>query len=369
MRLSQKIRHITFPLRQRVNRWLLPPVWSGGPPIGVFSERDNLRDASISGKIVRDGQQLPEIPMDSEIHEAGLNQDQHADWTTLWTRRDQAFLAGPSLSHVDSVGRVCLEAVYGPHAWADPVWLRKKNRAALEFDGDFTSIISRWNDGKNYYHWFLDGLTRLVHLQDFPPNCQILIPRNLPAFAKRSIGILGLANRVVEVGTEDLRIERYWFAGPTMLSGCPDPMGVEWLRKQFLQGPAPKQHRRLYLERNAPTRNLTNAGEVRDLFTQRGWEVLDPAELTLDEQILVFRETLMVAGTHGAAMTNLLWAGPGTQVLEFMPSRRRNGCYAGISLVNGLRHQSMVCPSTRMGEMRIPLVTLADRLASLEANP
>jgi capsular polysaccharide biosynthesis protein len=320
------------------------------------------------GEIVRVHRELPEIPVDSEIHAAHLNQDKYMDWVTLWSRRDDAFLAGPSLAHIDASAKVCLEAVYGPHAWSDPIWRRKKPMPVRELPGDYTSIVSRWNDGQNYYHWFLDGLTRLIHLSEFPKNCKILVPRDPAPFARRSLEILGLADRVVETADEDLRTERYWFASPSMLSGCPDPGGVEWLNRHFRQDAPPDRRRLLYLERNARTRNLVNAREVGDLFKQRGWEVIDPAELTLDEQISLFSEARAVAGTHGAALTNLLWTAPGTQVLEFMPSRRRNGCYAGISWVKGLHHQSMVCPSDRQGAMRIPLVELSALMDALEAE-
>jgi hypothetical protein len=355
MRLSQRIRKLTFPLRFQANRLRRPKVWLGGPPSGLFSEELNVRSGKIEGKIIRHGQHLPAIPRDSEILTAGLDQGRFSDWVSLWARRDNAFLASSSLAHIDNSGRVCREAVYGPQAWSDPVWQRSRPQPIRDLAGDFTSIVSRWNRGENYYHWFLDGLTRLANLPDFPPECRILIPEGIPDFAKRSLQLLGLADQVVETRCEDLRIERYWFSGPTMVSGCPDPLGVQWLREQFLTAPPPKRHRKLYLERRAPTRKLTNASEVRDLFKKQGWDVVDPSELSLDEQIQIFRESWMVAGVHGAALTNLLWTAPGTRVIELMPSRRRNGCYAGLALVAGLSHQSLVCASNRMGDFEASL--------------
>ena len=103
---------------------------------------------------------------------------------------------------------------------------------------------------------------RLVHLESFPPGCRILIPRNPPAFALRSIELLGLSDRVVQTGNEDLEIERYWFAGSTMLSGCPDPSGVRWLRGKLLPEPQREAHRKIYIERSAHTRKLGNARDT-----------------------------------------------------------------------------------------------------------
>lgn len=369
MRISQRLRKATFPLRRGINRLIYPSVWNGGPPCGTFHEIDCIRSQAVKGGIAEARNDHPTIAPDSEIIAAGLGQSEHADWTSVWSLRDDAVLLAPSLAHVDVAGRVCLEATYGPHTWSDPVWGRRQGRPIRELSGNFTSIVSRWNDGKNYYHWFLDGLTRLVHLKHFPADCKILVPADLPGFARRSIELVGLAHRVVETRDEDLRIEHYWFAGPTMLSGCPDPLGVDWLQQNLPRHAGLQRQRRIYIERSAPTRQLTNAAEVRNWFIERGWEVVDPGELSLDEQIALFGEARAIVGTHGAGLTNLLWASPDTRVLEFMPSRRRNGCYAGISAIKGFSHQTWVCPSNRRGEMRIPLDQLSLAVTAMMQKP
>jgi hypothetical protein len=359
MRISQRIRKVSFPLRHRINCLIFPSVWNGGPPSGIFSELECIRTQAIPGGIAEPRHDYPIFLPDSEIIAAGLDQSKFADWISVWSRRDDALLIDSSLAHVDAAGRVCTEATYGPHTWSDPVWERRQRRPLRELSGNFTSIVSRWNDGKNYYHWFLDGLTRLVHLQHFPADCKILVPADLPAFARRSIALAGLAPRVIETHGEDLRIEHYWFAGPTMLSGCPDPRGVEWLQQNIPNQTCQNRKRLIYIDRSAPTRQLNNAREVRKWFVERGWDVIDPGELSLDEQITLFSEAHAIVGTHGAALTNLLWAPPNTRILELMPSKRRNGCYAGISAIKGFHHKTWVCPSSSKGEMTIPLDQLS----------
>lgn len=368
MRLSLRIRKAIFPFFRWVNRWVRPDVRAGGPPTGVFSEEDSLRLGVVTGRSLSPLEPFPEIPIDSEVREARLDQDRHQRWKLLWTQRDHAFLAAPSFAHIDDGDRVCQEAVFGVHGWSDPVWRRKGPRSVRRLSGDFTSVVSRWNRGQNYFHWFLDGLTRLVHLSEFPDDCRILVPANLPQFARSSLKILGLDQRLVEVGSEDLEIERYWFAGPTMLSGCPDPTGVNWLRKQFLQGSEPRAHRMIYVERRASTRRVVNASEVKSVFMDFGWEAVDPSRMELDEQIALFREANLVAGAHGAGLTNLLWSPKGCRVLEFMPSRRRNGCYAGIALVVGGGHRALVCDSNRSGDIEVPLDALKSELRAMEQD-
>ena len=320
----------------------------------------------MEGNVSSQVYSIPEIPADSEVRRAGLDQHRFGDWRVVWTVRSDCFIAGPSCVHLDKRGRACSEAMYGPHAWADPVWKRQARRPVLELPGDHTSIVSRWNDGRNYYHWFMDGLTRLIHLAEFPGECRIIVPRNLPSFASRSLELLALNHRVIGISGEDLRIGRYWFAGPTMLSGCPDPLGVAWLRDRLLPPRSEPPKRKLYIERNAPTRSPVNAAEVRDHFLGRGWEVVDPSQHSLDEQIRMFQGAAAVVGVHGAGLTNLLWASPGTKVIELMPGNRRNGCYAGISLVIGLEHHCLICPSDAHANILIPLPALDSLLSALD---
>ena len=365
-RISHRFREILFPLLPIRSR-LIGGVRDGGPPSGVFSEADCIRAGIVDGEIWRNGLAPSEIPVNSELHAAALDQDGFEDWETMWSKRENVRLVGPSLAHVDFKGRVCREALYGPHFKTDPVWLRRGKSPLRSISGNTTSIVSRWNVGSNFFHHFLDGLSRLTYLDQFPDDCAILVPKNPKPFAIRSYELLGISDRLIETGSEDWNIESYWFAAPTMLSGCPDPLGVHWLRKQFLPSRRPLPTRKIYLERKARTRSLVNHEEVRRIFQKRDWEIIDPGDLGLDEQIAIFSEASAVVGAHGAALTNLLWAPPTTRILELMPSGRRNGCYAGIAHVIGQDHKAVVCKSDRQGTMRVDTRVLVPLVSEMGA--
>lgn len=367
MRLSQRIRKCLFPLTRRIRAVISPTLKDGGIPAGIFSEAEQINAERVTGQILAPNARL-EIPTGSELILAKQDQAKHQEWRPVWTVRENAFLAAPSLVHADEHDRIAIEALYACHAWRDPVWRRAKaNKLPLEtLQGDFTSIISGWNDGTNYFHWFMDGLSRLVHLENFPPDCKIIIPAELPPFARQSLECLGLSDRTVPHSGTDLQVERYWFAGPTMLSGCLDPRAVKWLREKLLKSEPENGNRRIYIERNAPTRNLNNATEMRDLFRSDGWEIVDPATLRFEQQIELFRDASHIVGVHGAGLTNLLWAPKQAQVLEFMPSRRRNACYSGISLSIGIAHTTLVCPSDRSGNIDVPTAFVRQWLSTAQ---
>lgn len=356
----RKIHHLwkwLQPLYRTVMTRMGPPVSLGGPPSGCFSEAAEIAAGRVDGGLVPTTQTLV-IPSDSEVIQAALGQGDHSNWRAVWSYRSDTLLLGPSMVHVNAQGRACTEAMYGPHAWTDPVWRRHRRCNQLVLHGPHTSIISRWNHGASYYHWFLDGLTRLVHLDQFPSDTRIIIPANLPEFAVRSIEWLGLSDRTIPATDCDLRVEDYWFAGPTMLSGCPDPLGVTWLRKQFIGSNYEPGTDLIYIDRRQKRRLCANADALADRFKDRGWIVVDPGELEFSEQVALFSKAKAVAGIHGAGMTNLLWMPSRGKVLEIMPSRRRNGCYAGIAACIGLSHRSWVVASDRLANITVPLSEL-----------
>jgi Glycosyltransferase 61 len=344
------VQRLGFPWIRRWRSWRGPGPEEGGVPRGIFREVREIRRGRVEGAVVADGQALPDLPADSEIIACGLGQAAFGNWPVLWSRRESVRLLGRSLVPVDPVGRACFEAMFGPQASGDPVWWAGGAQPARELAGSWTSLVSRWTIGSNYYHWLTDGLTRLLHLPAFPQDTGILVPAGLPAFARDSLRLLGLWDRVREVEGDHLVVETHWFAGPPAVSGCLNPLGIRWLRRAL--GPEPGEgsgHRKIFISRQGTTRDMTNLPAVERVLRAEGWEVIDPGKLSFREQIETFRKARVVAGVHGAGMSNLLWAPAGTRVIELMPDTFRNGCYEAISRVIGHRHEVLLCRADKRG--------------------
>lgn len=329
--------------------------------IHIFSEVECIETGKVRGEILFPQQIIPEIREDSELLRSGLNQTGNSGWSGIWCLRKNAVLIWPTMAHMDENGSIAYESTNGGGGYLSGDHFLRNNR---KLKGDYTSIICLWNTNGNYYHWLMDGLTRLAYLPKFPTRCKILIPKHLPKFAHRSLELLGLTDRVVEV-SENLLIERYWFAGPISPSGHPNPYGVKWLREKFLPVKPSSTERLIYVERNSPKRRLYNEKQVSDFFKSIGWECIDPGSLSFDDQIKIFSEAKVIVGTHGAAMTNVLWTSPGTKVVELMAQKYRNGCMAGIALICEAEHKSIVFPSDSMGGMYIPLDRLTLELFNM----
>ncbi len=90
----------------------------------------------------------------------------------------------------------------------------------------------------------------------------------------------------------------------------PEIRGVwERLRKGLTAGPPTPASDKLFVTR-PPSANRTchNSREVEDLFSSRGFSVVEPGQLTVQEQASMFANARVVAGFGGSGMFNLVYA-------------------------------------------------------------
>ncbi|MBW8815706.1 MAG: glycosyltransferase family 61 protein [Caulobacterales bacterium] len=75
------------------------------------------------------------------------------------------------------------------------------------------------------------------------------------------------------------------------------------------------------LRRNTVVRHLVNEPEIEAALTARGFQVVETDRLSLEAQVALFSRARMVAGTTGAAITNLVFCPPDCPVVVVMKHR------------------------------------------------
>jgi hypothetical protein len=306
-----------------------------------------LDAGSLEGRLIAPSQQAGQCPPGSMTEKAAFQQHHHQPWPVFWVRSDDARLVGRMLHWRDSRDFICSEGVFhlperrrlAEDRWSAQMLVAKP----VPLSGAWTSIVSNWNDGRNYYHWLLDGLTRLAVREHLPEPTRILIPANPSAFVTETIRLLGLENLTVPAPAECLQPERFYFCSPTAMTGVWNPLGYQWLKEKLkhcyaaaCSGPS------VFLTRRGASRLPQNLDEIEARFTSAGFRIIDCGSISVHEQIHALSGAPAVAGLHGAAMTNLLWAIPGTPVLEIFQPGFLNGCYEQIAYHGGLHHGFMI---------------------------
>jgi capsular polysaccharide biosynthesis protein len=91
--------------------------------------------------------------------------------------------------------------------------------------------------------------------------------------------------------------------------------------------------RRVYITRGR-TRNsriVRNEDEVVAALAEYGFSAVDPAALSVADQIRTFAEAETIVSPHGAALGNLAFCHPQATVVELFPPDYVQGCYWKIS--------------------------------------
>ena len=193
-------------------------------------------------------------------------------------------------------------------------WLRR---------GEISEPSGLWalNDQsyRNYYHWMIDVLPRILRAEMTHPDERVLllpdyfgadpyVAFTLQAFPHIRVRWIGARAKMrVETLSRVVRGPGDGRAGQIR----------ELARRVGALAGEPGQARRIYLSRvNAPRRHEHPQAEVEQIMRSHGFEIvaIDPARPW--EQVRTCLGAAVIVGVHGAALTNLIFMAPGSRLLE-----------------------------------------------------
>lgn len=207
----------------------------------------------------------------------------------------------------------------------------------------------------NYYHFLLDILPRIGILEQCPdvaPPDHWYVPQTLP-FHTQLLDLLGIpAEQRIDAGT-DQHVQADELVVPSLITEKNPPWVVSWLRSRLLpDGPPAGPRTRIYVTRGPSTNNraVRNEDAVVRLLDDYGFQAVDPGRLSVPEQIATFAAAEIIVGSHGAGLTNLAFASPGTRVIELFPAGHLLLDYWWLSsVVPGLEYRYLSAPARLRG--------------------
>ena len=229
----------------------------------------------------------------------------------------------------------------------------------------FSLLTGRPGHRKNYYHFLMEKLPEHLALLDAAVDTYgqltLLLPttdhpletalvseaqRRFPDLPVRRIG---LSEKVrCEAVVIHRAIRSSIFRSPAsrrLLSAS-----VAAMRQSFQRSPIGGRSRRLFVSRSdAKKRRLANEQEIFARLKRFDFEYVVPGQLPLDQQIALFSESQIVAGPHGAGLTNVAFMPPGGSVIEIFRSDWVLGSYAWLSHLVGQRYGYVVSNESAKG--------------------
>jgi capsular polysaccharide biosynthesis protein len=225
---------------------------------------------------------------------------------------------------------------------------RWRYRPRVELSG--RAVVLAAPAGANYYHWMLESLPRLQLLEwaghETGEFDRFLLNEAHHRFHLESLDLLKIpaGKRQWCSRGKVYQCERLVLPFmPTHRKGFPAWVG-NFLRKRLLPAAAPMAPgQRLFISRRgARRRKLLNEAAIETELGRAGFKVVCLEDMSLAEQVGLFAAASLIVAIHGAALTNLVFAAPGTPVIELVAPTFINHCYQRVAGTMGLRYQEIV---------------------------
>lgn len=182
---------------------------------------------------------------------------------------------------------------------------------------------------QNFGHWLMNCFARLAYADRIPAlrNLPVVVAQNLPPARKELLALAGYgADRLTEVDSSAItQFELLWtpitfyrvLQGPRRLvlhSAC--ARFLNRLGRRVVKD-RPRPLRRYYLTRPAGNhRLLANEESLLAALERYGVEAVDPATLSMRDQIELARGAEIIMGVMGAGLNLAFFAAPGTVIIQ-----------------------------------------------------
>lgn len=231
--------------------------------------------------------------------------------------------------------------------WLVDMRFRQQLPAVQKLTGTAAVLNNPWCH--NYYHWMLEVAPRVMLLRQagFEPDWYVVDCQS--GYQKQALELMGIpAERCIQPHY-GLHLRADQLLRPTFPGLVQCQMMAETMHANSSLPSSPLASPRIYISRKtAAHRKLTNEPELEQCLEAYGFQSCSFDRLSFAEQVRTMRTAECIVTVHGAALANLIFARPGTRVIEICPIDRYNtDCFPRLSNKLGHSHLSVMAPSTR----------------------
>lgn len=190
---------------------------------------------------------------------------------------------------------------------------------------------------RNYYHWLVEELPLVLRAKTTHPDAVLL--SYAPGVTERHEAVAALLKMQLTAVPVAIRLQEQVLPGRASDSFFIHPSDLAQLRNfgtAFTESKSVSPHRypeRIYISRSKSRRPLANEAELETLLAGAGFAIVYLEELPWIEQISLFQHARVIVGPHGAGLANLVFANPGSIVVELTVGYLFNRCFEWISHV------------------------------------
>lgn len=232
-------------------------------------------------------------------------------------------------------------------------------------------------ESHNYYHWLNDVLPRIkLYEQVFDQIDHFCLASNVP---KKFLDILkdfGIPSEKILLvkGAEKLHFDHLYVSSLPGSEGRSPQWAIEYVREKLIKSSVPvPPSKKLYFKRgDGAERKILNESAMIIILQNNGFEIAEPGELSIYQQIFLMQQAKIVVSAHGAPLSNLLFSRDKTVVIElFSPDYFRTDCYYTLSSMLKLNYWYIIgekSAGAKWGDIVIPEETLIKTIQQVDGR-
>lgn len=277
----------------------------------------------------------------------------------FYTEHENAFLVGFCAVAIDSRGNVLLESTLGSKRYLDKTgdskfiqsFKRLPTEATLDVVFSLVNVLS-----KSYFHWVSEVLPMLRSYfeyefinKQFPT---IVIDRMPTEFQLQFLDLLGVPkDKVLLWNYKKIRAKKLVLSSVNFHRIKVDEFnalhlysknGLNWLAERIESSKKVHKHERIYISRRE-SRVVVNEVELLDFLEKRNVKRVFLEDLSVADQIDLFKRTDLLISIHGAGLVNLVFS-KGIKVIELFPDVRNTYLtYHYFQISNYFNHEYTLC--------------------------
>ncbi|MDR7038308.1 capsular polysaccharide biosynthesis protein [Methylobacterium sp. BE186] len=212
-------------------------------------------------------------------------------------------------------------------------------------------ILAKSRGADNYGHFLVEMLPRAWLARTrfgFPDWPAIIFDEPAPVrdVARAALQVAGFApEEIVVTGREPVLVrDLVAIDGLTSHSTYLSPHVMQCF-DTITAGIAPAPEADLYATRRpARIREFVEEPAIAERLRAMGYREVEAAALSFEDQVATFKGARSVVGCMGAAITNIVFCRPGTEVVVFTPSSAGETFFWMLAQARRLRYREIRCP-------------------------
>lgn len=244
--------------------------------------------------------------------------------------------------------RVRRQAEENGYHFVGPYELELPEHKTLRMGGAF--VLAGLPTGRNYFHWLLEAVARtVIARRHVDADIRCLVPE-IRGMERATLNMVGVHDALIEIIPDAtmLQVDQLIIAPRGLVSSVKIlPAATDALRVGVQWDDAPATDRIFISRSSARRRRIANEKDVSSLLERHGFQTVATETLSPDDQRALFAKASVIAGMHGAGLTNTVFARPGATLIELQPPRldtARTILYWNFAAACEQRYVQVVCP-------------------------